>query len=274
MKICGLNNIGNTCYMNSVIQLLMNCPDFLSLIYKSENSSDTVKLFKSFIHKYYKGNGECVTPVEIKEILSSYRMFEGFSQHDAHECLIYLIDMLCEEVKEAKNLFNLKIYTRIRSLEHEEQKNIFSDEIVLSLPVSDNLSESYQMFCQKEIIENWLSDKTNTKVKAEKQYIVCYWGYYVVIVFKKYDGSRKLNKQIIIPHSWSIQNYTDNGQETISFDITGAIVHFGHMMSGHYIAIVKNNDKFYVCNDSSIEEIENPTELINKAYIVMFKRSS
>jgi len=267
----GGREVNYTCYMNSVIQLIMNCPNFLKVILNSKNDSEKIQLFKSFIIKYFDNVGNSISPSEIKKIISSYPMFDSFEQHDAHECLIYLIDMLCEEVREAKYLFNLKIYTRIKNLE-EEQKNLFSDEIVLSLPVSQNLSESYKLFCKKEIIDGWLSDKTNTKVRAEKQYIVCFWGYYVIIVFKKYNSHKKINTNIEIPHSWSIQNYTNSNVETISFEISGAIIHYGNLTSGHYIALVKKEGKFYLCNDSSIEEIKEPNDLINRAYIVLFKR--
>ena len=48
----GLQNIGNTCYLNSALQMLLNIEDFCSLVIKHSNISNKMKIISDFINNY------------------------------------------------------------------------------------------------------------------------------------------------------------------------------------------------------------------------------
>ena len=106
---CGLWNIGNTCFMNSVLQCLSHTEDLSKLARSSSASSAVVnkgsvssakdqKIWNEFcklLTQMWQPGVKSVNPSDLKMALSSkYRMYSGSAQQDAQEFLRYLLDAL------------------------------------------------------------------------------------------------------------------------------------------------------------------------------------
>jgi ubiquitin C-terminal hydrolase len=123
------------------------------------------------------------------------------------------------------------------------------------------------------LIENWESEKYKNRVVAKKFNIIFKWPKYLFIMFKIYDNSsRKINNGINIPFTWTIKNNYQDYSITEIYEFSGGVIHFGSLSGGHYIAIIRKNNKYYLCNDSHINEIEESKahEMIRKAYLILF----
>jgi len=115
---CGLQNLGNTCFMNSTLQCLSNCcslrsfftghgdekPVFLSQISSSPLSSSgrLAREFSRLLCNMWSNTHESCAPAELKALVGQKRPeFSGYQQQDAQELLIFLLDGLHEDVNRA-----------------------------------------------------------------------------------------------------------------------------------------------------------------------------
>ncbi|CAD6998554.1 unnamed protein product [Ceratitis capitata] len=115
--LVGLQNIANTCYMNSALQALsnvqpmthyfLNCNELVEHIVEQSSHRNKVGLAKSYqrlIHDIWSKNDVGKDYIAPRGILYGIRsvhpMFRGFQQHDTQEFLRCFMDQLHEELKE------------------------------------------------------------------------------------------------------------------------------------------------------------------------------
>jgi len=116
--VCGMRNLGNTCYMNSGLQCLLASPTvteyFLHFspeiikadqgdIKEEESKSNTClrlsRNFANLVQQVYIGRFTVIQPDQFKETLAeSHDQFKGFRQHDCQEFLALLLDTLHEQL--------------------------------------------------------------------------------------------------------------------------------------------------------------------------------
>ncbi|EGC39715.1 hypothetical protein DICPUDRAFT_26301 [Dictyostelium purpureum] len=134
-KICGLSNLGNTCFMNSSLQCLAHTIPLTEYFLSGKYACDINKtnplgmkgqiaeIYGKLMKDMWTGSSNCVAPKHLKWIIGKYApQFSGMSQQDSQEFLSFLLDGLHEDLNKVLK----KPYTE----EKEESKEQREDAVV------------------------------------------------------------------------------------------------------------------------------------------------
>ena len=101
----GLINLGSTCFISSILQIIFNLKEFKEKFVLESDSE-----FKTLYHHYHNVNEIMVSPEILKRFIISTHLFQG-QQGDQHEFFSGLMNIIHEAHHQKCPLKEMKIFS-------------------------------------------------------------------------------------------------------------------------------------------------------------------
>ena len=310
-KGAGLQNGGNTCFMNASLQLLYTLNNELNLKdiiknWKEQNKNkaldfDGINLILDVlddITKTIKKNSDKNPILDFSDNGSLKKLRHQFkdkgygisysSQEDANEFLEYMFSSTLRYIMDIniiKNNFFNELVTTITCSNCQEKIQKNQTEPVIHLALDSNTEKTISELLQ-EFSEDYTLDGDNQyecssckkKVKATHSIKNEFSSKYKFIHLKRFlkdDYSRNIQKndtKIKYPLRDIEMTFSDG--KTVNYTIISSIIQSGSLWGGHYWNVSKRGDKWYKYNDSSVTELseDNASKEIENSYILLLER--
>ena len=133
-KQVGINNLGNSCFINSSLQIFIHCPLFINkLISKEKTINENTPItfsFYSICDTILKTKSKYISIYSFKNILGlKHKSFSGFIQQDSQEFIRLFLEDLSKELNEIK--YNTNIY-RLLSNTGSKTKKVRDEDFHLN----------------------------------------------------------------------------------------------------------------------------------------------
>ena len=195
--LVGLQNLGNTCFMNTSLQCMSNCYEltqyFLSDYYKDHINVDNpigtqgnlCRAYSNLLKNIWFGSSGVYSPWNFKSAIATFQsMFTGYQQHDTQEFLNYLLDGLHEDLNKVlkKPLVEKDDSNKLDTIKAKEQWRGFlrrNQSVLVDLLYGQYKSTLYcpDPQCQNisTTFDPFLSVSLPLASKGEKYDVICYF---------------------------------------------------------------------------------------------------
>jgi len=293
----GFNNIGFTCYYNSLLQSLLSCTSFVEeLIAHKDEQDGLIKLLNYLIdkltklddpsfehHEIYYNEISNLGPITWKYMVNRIaKKSMNFSyMASGQQCAAEGFSLLLQSIEEYHNIQNLFLYRRRNKLYCEDCKNYFSqiDEMnnifevepheIETKSFSKNLNE-FLLNQKNNVDSNCRCSKCGTKSEKQKTSTLVMVPEILFVMAKKYKYNNGQSEKLDIYTDFpEILTFNAKKNTKLIYRAVAQIEHIGNSIhSGHYYAICKRKNKWYCINDTHVSEAEfKPT---NNTYIVIY----
>lgn len=257
MKLYSFLNLGNTCYLNSVLQCFINDPEFKTSLESCENN---LKQLLNEINIDFTRNNENINHRHNLIGIVNYfnKKFPRFQQHDAHEFLLEFLEQTGMSIYGTikTNLTCRTCLTVSSTLEKFSTIDLQVD--------GKDLINTFMDYLKSEEIHGYRCEKCNCNTVADKKSYLWQLNKILIIVLKKYDSK----EQLIYPFD-NLKIRESISGKVLSYQLYGILNHHGNSERGHYNCNVKVNNDWYFIDDETINRLDKFDN--ENSYILFYK---
>ncbi|KAM0678759.1 Ubiquitin carboxyl-terminal hydrolase 51 [Binucleata daphniae] len=277
----GATNLGNTCYINSLIQILLSITIFKQKVLQTEHkncSNCLICIFREIVEDLYSQSTSLVFSNFFYYLYKKDSCFKGSVQYDVHELFIKICNYLHGEVGDSLCKTN-------KCLAHDMfyGENIVNMECCVCKKVTRSNDDFFNLIFEmkqksiqtmineyyksEEIEEKKFCNNCQTMTRYTKNIVLESKPEVLVISVKRFEIKNSKASKI----SDFIYNNLSIDLNNNVYKLQGYIKHIGNMRDGHYVSVINNNNKFYTYDDDKIEEETGYYESIeNESYLIFY----
>ena len=300
----GLVNLGNTCYLNSVLQCLTYTPVFSQMLLSDQRLSRStpnggfcaIQLIRDHISKMFAKKGAQQPRKIVMNLRRFAKHFRMGRQEDSHEFLRHFLDgmqrsclrsmRIKEHSDEASTtlihrVFGGRLRSRVACGKCPYVSDTYQSFLDISLEVTKGVQDvrrALRMFTAVEQLDAsnaWRCSNCNKMSQAKKQLTIQEAPNVLVLQLKRFSHYGKLSKHVAFQEKLELGSAMSQKSPAL-YNLYAVLVHSGSSMnSGHYYAFVKDTSgSWYEMNDSSVRWVSVQTVLKQQAYMLFYTRQA
>jgi len=261
--------------------------------------------FSELCNSYFQrpASGTFLIPIEIYQSL--FHKFEEGKQHDAEECILFILDNLVESFS-IRDKFLILQHSTVQCLKCNIKSNTKVEDLMLQLSIKPSLAQSLETFVEKETLSDdyeYFCSHCNSNQLASKLIkfkLSCSFCYSNPCMFFILDTAKQIEitetSEVLIV---TLKRFRCDGKfkkihslvdfpltdflpypSAEKYDLFCVVNHIGgrRSNSGHYNVYVNlkslsgDNCQWYIADDRSVTLTTQKEIVTEKAYILFYRR--
>ncbi|KAD6794979.1 hypothetical protein E3N88_05875 [Mikania micrantha] len=303
----GLENLGNTCFLNSVLQCLTYTEPLAAYLLSGKHQVTCQKsgfcalcAIQKHVSRALQLSGRSLAPKDLVSNLHCIsRTFRNSRQEDAHEYMVNLLESMHKcclpngvsiESQSAYDkslvhkIFGGQLRNQVKCMQCNYCSDKFDAFLDLSLEIlqADTLYEAFANFTSKEHLDGgakqYRCQQCKQKVKALKQLTVYKAPNVLTIHLKRFGchmSGQKIDKNVLFSPTLDLKPFVTGPYDgDLTYTLYGVLVHAGWSTdSGHYYCFVRTSSgMWYALDDNRVFQVSENMVFEQEAYMLFYFR--
>ncbi|KAL9326087.1 hypothetical protein ACSQ67_006732 [Phaseolus vulgaris] len=303
----GLRNLGNTCFLNSVLQCLTYTEPLAAYLQSGKHKTScrvagfcALCAIQNHVSRALQSTGRILSPEDLVGNLRCIsRNFRNARQEDAHEYMVNLLECMHKcclpsgvpsespgayEKSFVHKIFGGRLRSQVKCHQCSYCSNKFDPFLDLSLEIfkADSLQKALANFTAAEWLDGgereYHCQRCKQKVRALKQLTIHKAPYVLTIHLKRFhahDPGQKIKKKVNFGCALDLKPFVSGSYDgDVKYSLYGVLVHSGSSThSGHYYCYVRtSNNMWYTLDDNRVSHVSEREVLNQQAYMLFYVR--